>query len=68
MGRHRGYRSGVSRDAVQFFWIVVLLVASVVLWATGWGTSVIGWAGDLLHDQINQIGNTPPERPSAEHS
>ena len=61
MSRRSNYRSGVSRDAVQFFWIVVLLVASVVLWATGWGTSVIAWAGDLLLDQINQIGNTPPE-------
>ena len=39
----------------------MLLVASVVLWATGWGTSVIAWAGDLLLDQINQIGNPQPE-------
>ncbi len=61
MSRHHSYRSGVSRDAVQFFWIVVLLVASIVLWATGWGTSVIGWAGDLMLDQINEIGNTQPD-------
>ena len=61
MSRRGSYGSGVSRDAVQFFWIIVLLVASVVLWATGWGTSVIAWAGDLLLDQINEIGNPQPE-------
>ena len=59
MSRRSTYRSEMSRDAVQFFWIVMLLVASVVLWATGWGTSVIGWAGDLLIDQVEQIGNKP---------
>ncbi|MCY3568185.1 MAG: hypothetical protein OXH38_06125 [Chloroflexi bacterium] len=58
----------MSRDAAQSFWLAVLLVASVVLWATGWGTSVIAWAGDLMLDQINQIGNTQPEWTSAGHS
>ena len=61
MSRRSSYRSGVSRDAAQFFWIAVLLVACIVLWATGWGTAILGWAGDLLLDQINQIGNTQPE-------
>ena len=61
MSRHRSYRAGISRDAEQLFWIVVLLVASVVLWATGWGESVIAWAGDLLLGQVDKIGNTQPE-------
>ncbi len=61
MSRHHSYRSGVSRDAVQFFWIVVLLLVFGVLWATRWGTAILGWAGDLVVDQINEIGNTQPD-------
>ena len=61
VSRRSTYRSGVSRDAVQFFWIVVLLVASVVLWATGWGTAILGWAGDLILAKINEIGTLQPE-------
>ena len=61
MSRRSTYRSGMSRDAVQFFWMVVLLVASIVLWATGWGTAILGWAGDLILDKFNEIGNTQPE-------
>ena len=61
MSRHRSYRAGMSRDAEQLLWIVVLLVASVVVWATGWGESVIAWAGDFFLDQVDKIGNTQPE-------
>ena len=61
MNRRSSYRSGVSRDAVQFFWIVVLLLVSLILWATGWAESLIRWAGDLLLDQVEKIGNTQPE-------
>jgi len=60
--RRRGsYAAGASRDAVQFFWIVVLLLVSGVLWATRWAASIIAWAGDLILDKINEIGNTQPE-------
>ena len=46
---------------MQFFWIVVLLAASIILLATGWAASVIAWAGDLLLNQVEKIGNTRPE-------
>ena len=61
MSRRSSYRSGVSRSTEQFFWIAVLLVVFAVQWATGWGTSIIAWAGDLLLDQVEKIGNTQPE-------
>ena len=46
---------------MQFFWIVVFLAASIILWATGWAASVIAWAGDLLLDQVEKVGNMRPE-------
>ena len=61
MSRRSNYRVGMLRDAEKFGLLVLAWVVSVVLWATGWGTAIVGWAGDLLLDQINQLGNTQPE-------
>ena len=41
--------------------LLVFLPVFGVLWATGWGTAILGWAGDLLLDQIDKMGNTQPE-------
>ena len=61
MSRRATYRSEVSRGTEQFVWIVLLLVVFGVPWATGWGGDIIGWAGDLILEQIEKIGNTQPE-------
>ncbi len=49
------------RDAERFALWLLALVVSVVFWATGWGTAILGWVGDYFLDQIEQIGNTQPE-------
>ena len=61
MSRRSSYRAGVSRDAMQFFWIAVLLVTFAILHFTGLWAAMFRWAGDLLLDQIKNIGNTQPE-------
>lgn len=61
MSRRSSYRFGVSRDAVQFVWIGVLLVAIAIVHFTGLWAAILGWAGDLLLEQINEISNTQPE-------
>ena len=61
MSRRSSYRSGVSRSAEQLFWIAVLLVVCAVLYFTGLFAAILGWAGDYIVDQIEQIGNTQPE-------
>lgn len=57
----RSYRSGVSRTTEQFFWSVALLVPVAILHFTGLFAAILGWAGDLLLDQIDKMGSTQPE-------
>ena len=61
MSRRSNYRAGMLPDAEGFALLVLALVVTVVFWATGWGTAILGWAGDLLLDQVEKIGNTQPE-------
>ena len=61
MNRRHSYRSRVSRSTEQLFWIVVLLLLFLVLVATGWGASIIAWAGDLILDQSKKAWNTQPQ-------
>ncbi len=59
IARHR------TRDVKELLRVGLLLLVVLpvfgVLWATGWGTSILGWAGDLLLDQIDKMGNPQPE-------
>ncbi len=57
----RSYRSGVSRSTEQLFWSVALLVLVAILHFTGFFAAILGWAGDLILKQVEQIGNTQPE-------
>ena len=41
--------------------LLVFLLVFGVLWATGWGGDIIAWAGDLILEQVEKIGNTQPE-------
>ena len=61
MSRRSSYRSGVSRGTEQLIWSGVLLVVVAVLHFTGLFAAIIGWAGDLILEQVEQIGNTQPE-------
>ena len=61
MSRRRSYRSGVSRSTEQLFWSVALLVLVAILHFTGLFAAILGWAGDYLLDQVEQIGNRRPE-------
>ena len=61
MSRRISYRSGVSRDAEKLIWSVVLLVLVAILHFTGLFAAILGWAGDLLLDQIDKKGNPQPE-------
>ena len=58
MSRRSSYRSEVSGTAVQLFWTAVLLALVAILWATGWGTAILGWAGDLMLERVKQISET----------
>ena len=51
----------MSRDAVQLIWIAVLLVAIAIVHFTGLWAAIFAWAGDLLLEQVEQIGNAQPE-------
>ena len=61
MSRRGSYRSGVSRGTEQLIWSVVLLVVVAVLHFTGLFAAILVWAGDLILEQVEQIGNTQPE-------
>ena len=54
-----------ARDVEELLRVGLLLLVFLpvfgVLWATGWGGDIIAWAGNLLLDQIDKIGNTQPE-------
>ena len=54
-----------ARDVEELLRVGLLLLVFLpvfgVLWATGLGTAILGWAGDLLLDQIDKMGNTQPE-------
>ena len=51
----------MSRSTEQFLWSVVLLVLVAIRHFTGLFAATLGLVGDLLLDQIEQIGNTQPE-------
>ena len=61
MSRRSSYRSGVSRDAEKLIWSGVLLAVVAILHFTGLFAAILGWVGDFLLDQLEQIGNTQPE-------
>lgn len=61
MSRRSSYSSGVLRSTQQFVWLGMLLVLVAVMAATGLWAAFFGWIGDLLLDQIEQIGNAQPE-------
>lgn len=61
MSRRSSDRSGVSRSTEQLFWSVVLLVLVAILHFTGLFAAILGWAGDLLLDQIDKMGSTQPK-------
>ena len=54
-----------ARDVEELLRVGLLLLVFLpvfgVLWATGWGGDIIAWAGDLLLDQVEKIGNTQPQ-------
>lgn len=60
MSRHI-YRSGMSRSTEQLLWSVALLVLVATLHFTGLFAAILGWTGDYIVDQIEQIGNPQPE-------
>ncbi len=51
----------MSRSTEQLFWSAVLLVLVAILHFTGLFAATLGWTGDFLLDQVEQIGNTQPE-------
>ena len=61
MSRRRSYRSGVSRDAENLIWSGVLLTVVAILHFTSLFAAILVWAGDLILDQVEKIGNTQPE-------
>ena len=61
MSRRNNYRSEVSRDAEKLIWSGVLLAVFAILHFTGLFAAILVWAGDLLLDQIKNIGNMQPE-------
>ena len=67
MNRHRYPKSRAAiarqraRDTESLILSGLVLVVLVVIFATGWWLPIVGWAGDLLVDQIEKIGNNQPE-------
>ena len=58
MSRRSSYRSGVSRDAEKLIWSGVLLAVVAILHFTGLFAAILVWAGELILEQIEQIGST----------
>ena len=61
MSRRSSYRYGMSRSTEQFLWSVALLVLVAIMHFTGSFAAILGWVGDLIVEQVEQIGNTQPE-------
>ena len=46
---------------MQLFWAAALLVVVAVLAYSGLWAGFFAWIGDVIVDQVTEIGNTQPE-------